>query len=63
VHTIDGMEGVPCDTHRRAILALVSPKVLRPVCTSVVRQRQRGKALEPMAWLEGPSVLALDGTA
>ena len=62
-HPIDGMERVPCDTPRRAILALVSPKVLRPLFTSVLRHLQRGKALEPMAFLDGHYVLARDGTA
>jgi hypothetical protein len=55
VHTIYGLRRVPCDTHMRAILAPVSPKVLRPVCTSVCRQWQRGKALEPRAFLDGHS--------
>src|SRR5215470_15579873 len=62
VHTIYGMERVPCDTDRREILAPVSPKWLRPVVTSVVRQLQRGKALEAMTCLAGHSLLALDGT-
>ena len=53
-HTIYGIERVPCDTHMRTILDPVSPKVLRPVCTSVFRQLQRGKALEPMVFLDGP---------
>lgn len=53
VHTIYGLERVPCDTRLRAILDPVSPKVLRPVFTSVFRQLQRGKALEAMAFLAG----------
>jgi hypothetical protein len=53
VHPISGMERVPCDTRMRAILDPVSPTVLRPVFTSVFRQLQRGKALEPMAFLDG----------
>jgi hypothetical protein len=40
----------------------VLPALLRPVCKSVFRQLQRGKALEPMAFLDGHYVLALDGT-
>jgi hypothetical protein len=62
LHTIYGMERVPCDTRMREILDPVSPKVLRPVFTSVFRQLQRGKALEPMAFLDGHYLLALDGT-
>src|SRR2546422_11011451 len=62
VHTIDGIERVPCDTHMRDILDPVSPTWLRPVCTSVLRQLQRGKALEPMVFFDDGSLLALDGT-
>src|ERR687885_713851 len=62
LHTIYGIERVPCDTHMRAILDPVSPKVLRPVFKSVLRQVQRGKALEPMVFLDGHYLLALDGT-
>jgi hypothetical protein len=62
VQTIYGLERVPCDTHMRTILDPVSPKVLRPVFKSVFRQLQRGKALEPMTFLEGHDLVALDGT-
>src|SRR5262245_51222653 len=62
LHTIYGIERVPCDTHMRTILDPVSPKVLRPVFKSVFRQLQRGKAFEPMTFLEGHDLLALDGT-
>src|SRR5262245_61322697 len=62
LHTIYGIERVPCDTHLREILDPVSPKVLRPVFKSVFRQLQRGKALEAMTFLDGHYLLALDGT-
>src|SRR4029077_1769403 len=62
VHTISGLERVPCDTHMRASLAPVSPKWLRPVFTSVLRQLQRGKALAERMFLDGHYFLALDGT-
>ena len=62
VHTIYGMERVPCDLHMREILDPVSPKWLRPVCTSVCRHLQRGKAREEMMVLDGHYVLALEGT-
>jgi hypothetical protein len=62
LHTIYGIQRVPCDTRMREILDPVSPKGLRPVFTSVFRQLQRGKALEPMAFLDGHYLLALDGT-
>src|SRR5262245_57216749 len=61
LHTIYGIERVPCDTHMREILDPVSPKWLRPVFKSVLRQRQRGKALEALAFLDGHYLLALDG--
>jgi len=62
LHTIYGIERVPCDTRMREMLDPVSPKVLRPVFNSIFRQLQRGKALEPMAFLDGHYLLALDGT-
>jgi len=53
VPTIYGMQRVPCDPHRRELLAPVSPTWLRPVGQSVFRQLQRGKALEEMVLLDG----------
>jgi hypothetical protein len=60
--TIYGIARVPCDTHMREILDPVSPESLRPMFTSVFRQLQRGKALEPMEFLDGHYLLAFDGT-
>src|SRR4030095_16295871 len=62
LHTIYGIERVPCDTRMREILDPISPKWLRPAFKSVFRQLQRGKALEAMAFLDGHYLLALDGT-
>jgi DDE family transposase len=62
LHTIYGIERVPCDTRMREILDPISPKWLRPAFKSVFRQLQRGKALEAMPWLDGHYLLALDGT-
>jgi hypothetical protein len=59
---IDGIVRAPCDTHMREILDPVSPAALRPVFTRVFRQLQRGKALEPVTFLDGHYLLALDGT-
>jgi hypothetical protein len=53
VHTSYGLGRVPCDTPMRDILDPGSPKVFRPVFTSVLRHLQRGQALEPMAFLDG----------
>ncbi len=62
LHTIYGMERVPCDTHMREILDPASPESLRPSFKSVFRQLQRGKALEAMTFLDDHYLLALDGT-
>src|SRR3989449_8461930 len=62
LRTIYGMAGVPCDTRMREILDPMSPEALRPLFKSVFRQLQRGKALEPMAFMEDDYLVALDGT-
>jgi hypothetical protein len=62
LETIYGIERVPCDTHMRERLDPVLPESLRPVFKSVFTQLQRGKALESMAFLDGHSFVALDGT-
>jgi len=62
LRTLYGIQHVPCDTYMRERLDPVSPKGLRPMFTSVFRQLQRGKALEPMMFLQGAYLLALDGT-
>ena len=53
LHTIYGLEHVPCATSMRERLDPVSPESLRPLFTSGLRHVQRGKALEAMALLEG----------
>jgi len=62
LHTSFGIERVPCDTAMREILDPVAPAALRPVFTSIFRQLQRGKALDPLTFLDGHYVVALDGT-
>ena len=62
LHAIYGIQHAPCDTYMRERLDPVSPKELRPLCKGVFRQLQRGKALEPMVFLDGHYLLALDGT-
>jgi hypothetical protein len=62
LHTLYGIERVPCDTYMRERLDPVSPKSLRPVFKSLFRQLQRGQALEAMVFLDGDYLLALDGT-
>ena len=53
----------PCDTSMREILAPVKPEHLRPAFKAVFRQLQRGTAREEMGFVEGHSLLALDGTS
>jgi hypothetical protein len=62
LQTIYGIERVPCDTRMRERLDPLSPESLRPSFKLVFRQLQRGKALEPMVFLDGHSLVALDGT-
>ena len=60
--TIYGIECVPCDTQMRKRLDPVVPESLRPSFRLVMRQLQRGKALEPMVFHDGYYLVALDGT-
>ena len=60
--TLDGIERVPCDTSMRELLDPVSPEWLRPSFQDGLRQLQRGKALDARTFLDGHSVVALDGT-
>jgi hypothetical protein len=60
---IFGLERIPCDTQMREINDEVDPQQLRPAFTSVFRQLQRGKALEPFVFFQGHYLLALDGTS
>ena len=62
VQTIYGIARAPCDTRMRERLDPVAPASLRASCPLVFRQLQRGKALEPLGFLDGHSVVALDGT-
>ena len=60
--TIYGIPHAPCDTRMRERLDPVSPESLRPSFKIVFRQLQRGKALEPIVFLNGHYLVALDGT-
>src|SRR6516165_3488564 len=62
LRTLYGIAHAPCDTYMRELLDPVSPESLRPSFQGVFRQLQRGKALEPMMFLQGAYLLALDGT-
>ncbi len=62
LETIYGIPHAPCDTRMRERLDPVSPESLRPSFKIVFRQLQRGKALEPMVFLNDHYLVALDGT-
>src|SRR6266705_899881 len=62
LETIYGIPHAPCDTRMRERLDPVSPESLRPSFKIVFRQLQRGKALQPMVFLNGHYLVALDGT-
>ena len=62
LHTLYGVEQVPCDTQLRTILDPVDPRYLRPAFKAVFAQAQRGKVLEEYVFFNGRYLLALDGT-
>lgn len=47
LHTIYGIEEIPCDTQMMTILDGVEGESLRPVYKDMFRELQRGKGLEP----------------
>ena len=62
LHNLYGIGRVPSDTQMREILDPLDPEQLRPVYNDVFRELQRGKALEPLVFLEGCYLLLMDGT-
>lgn len=62
LHNLYGIGRVPSDTQMREILDPLDPEQLRPVFNKVFRELQRGKALEPLVFLDGCYLLLLDGT-
>ena len=52
LHTIYGIQRVPCDTHMREMLDPVAPEALRPVFKRVVTQVQRSQALASMRFFD-----------
>jgi len=62
LNTVFGIGNIPSDSRMREILDEVFPKYIRPMYTDVFRALQRGKALEPMVFMEGCYLLSLDGT-
>lgn len=62
LHSIYQIEQIPCDTYMRTVLDKVDPEDIRAAFKDVFRQVQRGKALEPMVFMDGCYLLSLDGT-
>jgi len=62
LRSIYNINKIPSDTRMREILDDVSPEVVRPAYKSIFRTLQRGKALEPMVFMEGCYLLSIDGT-
>lgn len=62
LHTLYGVENVPCDTYIRERLDLVDPAALRPAFKQVFAQLQRGKELERYVFFDGHYLLLGDGT-
>ncbi len=60
--TLFGIGQIPSDTQMREILDPIDPEHLRPAFNAVLRQLQRGKALEPMVFFQGCYLLSVDGT-
>ena len=55
------MKQVPCDTTMRAILDLVDPQEVCPLCKAIFRALQCGKAQEEMVCVQGYYLVARDG--
>ena len=53
---------VPSDTQMREILDSLGPDSLRPMFNDVLRELQRGKALEAYDFLDGYCLLSMDGS-
>jgi len=62
LHTLYGVDQVPCDTQLRALLDPIDPLYLRPAFKAVFAQAQRGKVLEEYVFFNGRYLMALDGT-
>lgn len=62
LHTVYGVEKIPCDSQMRTILDGVDAESLRPVYKDVFADLQRGKVLEPYRIMGKYYLLSLDGT-
>lgn len=62
LNSIFNINTIPSDTRMREILDEVAPENPRPSFTSIFRTLQRGKALEPLVFMNGCYLLSIDGT-
>ena len=62
LHTIYGINNIPCDSQMRTILDPLPLSCLRTPFLSVFRQLQRGKEFEKLAYYDGHYLLSGDGT-
>ena len=62
LHTVFGIDKVPCDSQMREILDPVEPESLRPAFTDIFSKAQRGKVLKQYVFHEGRYLLSFDGT-
>lgn len=62
LNSIYGIGAIPCDTQMRTILDDVVSRHMRPAFKRVFSQIQRGKALEPLVFLNGCYLVSVDGT-
>lgn len=62
LHTVFGIDTIPCDSQMRTILDPLALSSLRAPFCSVFRQVQRGKDFEKMAFYDGHYLLSGDGT-
>lgn len=56
------IETIPCDTYLRERLDKLPPDELQGAFTTLIRQAQRGKALERFSYYEDHYLLSIDGT-
>lgn len=62
LHSIFGINTIPCDSQMRALLDPLELSFLRAPYRTVFRQLQRGKDFEKMAFFDGHYLLSGDGT-
>jgi hypothetical protein len=62
LHTVFGIETIPCDSQMRTILDPLQLVFLRAAFCAVFREVQRGKDFHKMAYYDGHYLLSGDGT-